>query len=282
MPISELNLARYIAYLACRLCYNSVKQYLNIVHLLHLESGLPNPLDSWYLTSLLRGCRRVKGDSKTPKLPITLDLLRLMFKVLKLHVYTDLVFWAVCLTGFFSFLRKSNLLPEAGNQNASCLLRDDVTFLPLGVVLRIRQSKCLQYKERDLCIPIPAIQGSPLCPARALLLLVKLTPTPGHAPLFTYPWHNGYKPYSYQSFMARLKSVLSEVGVNPKDYAGHSLRRGGASCALSCNIPADLIKLQGDWKSDCYQSYLEPDFPTKFTLAAAMAAKVQDSNVPTT
>ena len=41
LPISQVNLARYIAYLASRLAYTSLKQYLNIVRLIHVEGGLP-------------------------------------------------------------------------------------------------------------------------------------------------------------------------------------------------------------------------------------------------
>ena len=80
--------------------------------------------------------------------------------------------------------------------------------------------------------------------------------------------------------------IISDVYISPKGdpdrvgswdhtkYAGHSFRRGGASLALACNLPTELIKLQGDWRSDCYQRYLDPDLDTKFTVADAMAKKV--------
>ena len=124
LPISQLNLARYIAYLSSRLCYTSVKQYLNIVRLLHIESGVANPLGTWYLDSLLRGCRRVMGNTSKPKLPITVELLKKMFSFLNLTLHVDLTFWAVCLVGFFSFLRKSNLLSNSSKaQGVSMLTR---------------------------------------------------------------------------------------------------------------------------------------------------------------
>lgn len=64
VPLSQENLGRYIAFLSRRLCFNSVKQYLNIVRLMHLEAGLQNPLEkNWYVTSILKGVRRVKGDA---------------------------------------------------------------------------------------------------------------------------------------------------------------------------------------------------------------------------
>ena len=43
VPISQANLARYVAHLATKLSYSSIRQYLNIVRLIHLEGGLPSP-----------------------------------------------------------------------------------------------------------------------------------------------------------------------------------------------------------------------------------------------
>ena len=44
LPVSTITLCRYAAHLAERLAYNSIKQYLNIVRIMHLEAGLTNPL----------------------------------------------------------------------------------------------------------------------------------------------------------------------------------------------------------------------------------------------
>jgi hypothetical protein len=45
--------------------------------------------------------------------------------------------------------------------------------------------------------------------------------------------------------------------VNVLKKVGHSFRRGGASHAFKCNIPAALIKLQDDWKSNAYLRYID-------------------------
>jgi len=46
VPASSDTLFRYALMLANSLQHSSVKQYLNIVRILHLEWGLPNPLES--------------------------------------------------------------------------------------------------------------------------------------------------------------------------------------------------------------------------------------------
>ena len=79
------------------------------MRLLHLEHGLKNPLeDNWYVSSILKGVKRVKGDNQSQKLPITLDILGKIFLTLNLLSSFDRAFWAACLVGFFSFFRKSN------------------------------------------------------------------------------------------------------------------------------------------------------------------------------
>ena len=116
MPISQLDLGRYIAYLSRKLTFSSVRQYLNIVRLLHLENGHTNPLsNNWYVSSILKGVRRVKGDTCTQKLPITLELLRSIFLNLDLNVSFDRAFWAACLVGFCNIVRLLHL--ENGHTN---------------------------------------------------------------------------------------------------------------------------------------------------------------------
>ena len=39
------------------------------------------------------------------RLPITIAILRKLYSILNLNDYTDALFWAACLTGFFGFLR---------------------------------------------------------------------------------------------------------------------------------------------------------------------------------
>ena len=52
-PASQETTAMYAAYLAQRLKSSSVRQYLNIVRIIHLGAGLVSPLkDSWYIISL--------------------------------------------------------------------------------------------------------------------------------------------------------------------------------------------------------------------------------------
>ena len=57
-------------------------------------------------------------------------------------------------------------------------------------------------------------------------------------------------------------------------YSGHSFRRGGASFALQCGLPIDLIKVHGDWHSNACEHYLEPSFELRKQVEQAMGSSV--------
>ena len=275
VPISQADLGRYIAYLSRKLSFSSIRHYLNIVRLLHLENGHANPLsNNWYITSILKGVRRVKGDACAQKLLITLELLRSIFLTLNLHSSFDRAFWAACLVGFFSFFRKSNLLiqsPELFDPSKHLCVHD-VEFTPQGVVLAIRWSKVIQYRERTLHVPLPKISNSPFCPSTSLLgLCNECSGSPTPAPLFRYKSPEGLLSVLTQAlFIRKLKACLSALGIPPDKYSGHSFRRGGASFALQCGLPISLIKVQGDWNSNACERYLDPSLDLRRQVAKTL------------
>ena len=59
-----------------------------------------------------------------------------------------------------------------------------------------------------------------------------------------------------RSFVSFLRTHLAWLGFDPKLFAGHSFRRGGASFAYQSGVPTRLIKALGDWCSDTILIYL--------------------------
>ena len=276
VPISPCNLGRYIAFFGSRLSYSSIRQYLNVVRILHLDEGYTNPLaNNWYLTSILKGLRRHKGDGVTQKLPITDTVLRGILAVLNFYKPFDICFWAVCVVAFFSFFRKSNLLIQSSHKfdPSKHLCLSDVQFRSTGAVLSVRWSKTIQFRQKVLYVPLPHIENSPFCPSSALMLCTSLVkPQTKHIPLFSFPSPHGIQPITYPVFLTHLRLCLRKMGLNPSLFSGHSFRCGGASFALPCGIPADWIRLQGDWASDAYQRYLDPSFQLREKLAHIMGS----------
>ena len=268
IPVSQVVLCRYAAHLANRLAFTSVKKYLNIIRILHLEAGFPNPLrENWFLDTVLRGIARDKGKAVRRKLPITPTILLQLKSQLDLSTPRHTAFWAAALIGFFGFLRKSNLLsPSVSGFNPSKhLTRQDFVFFDWGVMLQIKWAKTIQFGERVLESPLPRLRGHPLCPVEALLRTFLISRgVPPNAPAFCFLEGHTLHHLTPAKFIHLLKSKLAFLGYNPQDYSGHSFRRGAATWALQNGLPGETIKILGDWRSTAYLAYLSLDYNAKF------------------
>ena len=112
-------------------------------------------------------------------------------------------------------------------------------------------------------------------PILALRRHLAINPGPVSAPLFSVFLDSGLAPITYKQFCVFLSRVLSKLHLDPSLYSPHSFRRGGATFTFDCHIPPEIIKLQGDWKSDAYLVYLELSQQQKQRAVHAMANKLQ-------
>ena len=253
VPVQPDHLLQYAAFLARSLKAASVRNYLNIVGLLHKEFGLPNPLlNNWPLKSLLTGINRVKGLTLNQKQPITPELLLRLHSNLDPTMSLDASFWAICLVAFYGIFRKSHLLPTAASQfnPLKQLTKADFKIFPWGTLITIRWSKTIQFRERVVEIPLPAIPDSIKLAITKAFRFTSPTSTRA-SQAFNWVDDSGVlHVFTYSSFVSKLRHHLSSLGVDPKLYAGHSFRRGGASFAYQSGVPIELIKALGDWHSD--------------------------------
>ncbi len=81
----------------------------------------------------------------------------------------------------------------------------------------------------------------------------------------------GLSPITYRQYQFVIHKVVSRVGLNPSSFSMHSFRCGGATWAFRSHVPGELVKVQGDWKSNVYLKYLEFSLDQRLVLAQAMA-----------
>ena len=260
----------------------SISCYLNIVRLIHLEAGHDNPLvNNWFLSTVMRGIRRCRGKPPRQKLPITPEILRAIYASLDLNDSVNVAFWAACLCAFYTFCRKSSLVPKSVRPHHArlSLQRHDVTLGRSGALVTFRHSKTLQFWNRTLVVPIPRVSNSPLCPVTALARLLQATAAAlPEAPLFAYHTSGGLAYLTDAAFTDILQGALARAGLPVDDYSGHSFRRGGASFAFACGIPSDIIKYHGDWKSSAYQRYLHIPLRHRLELSHRLGTAISDSS----
>lgn len=265
-PASTATLARYVAYLARRLKFSSVRQYLNVVRLIHLEAGLPNPVgDNFHLNLTLRGIKRELATPPSRKLPITPPLLLHLGAGINVRTKKGASVWAAALIMFFSLLRRSNVLPAsiADFCPDRQLRRKDITVMKDKLLIKVRWSKTNQYKERGMIIPLPRTRDA-LCPVVACFQWFRLSPhADAEGPAFG--------ALTASEFVKVIRTSLLPVVDNPSEYAGHSFRRGGACWAFEAGVPIEAIRQLGDWKSDAYTAYILPSTSSLGKATWAMA-----------
>jgi hypothetical protein len=281
VPASSNTICRYAAFLAKSLKFNSVKQYLNIIRLLHAEWNLPNPLSNDFrLTTMLQGIRRHLGDNVVRKRPITPAMLLAIKSALDFTNSLDSTVWAVALTMFYGLLRKSNVLPSLAKafHPDKQLRLCDITYHNWGIRLHVRWSKTNQFQSKSLDIPLPRLQHHRLCPVQAIFHAARQTAgADPFGPAFLCVIGGNAKPLTSEQFIVRIRQCLEAAGIPSSNIASHSFRRGGATFGYSIGLSPDAIKLLGDWRSNCYQQYISDDFRQRFRTIQLMQRAIKDS-----
>lgn len=278
VPISMQQAARYVAHLSLRLKPSSIPKYMNIIRILHLEAGLPDPevMQMHLVKSVLTGFGKEKGLDVKKAAPISPQLLLLINSQLDLNSVDDVMFWAACLVGFFGFLRKSNLFPptKKGFSPEKHLCRNSFRRVAGGFDIRILWSKTCQSHERVLVVPLINLPGHPLCPVTAVnVALARTTGAALDGPAFVRRCKKGWTPMLFKWFVDKLRGHLSSTG-HALDFSSHSLRRGGATWAARCGVQGEIIKILGDWRSQAYQEYLDIPVEDKRAFMMDFARKM--------
>ena len=140
------------------------------------------------------------------------------------------------------------------------------------MLLSVKCSKTIQFRELSLYIIVPSIVGSFLCPVLALHKFLSVANLKGSYPLFSFPVHDSVYVISAVRFTSMIKTLVSILGHDAVSFSLRSFHRGGATFAFSCGVPGETVKLQGDWKSDSYLVCLTPS-PVQQMQALAPVSK---------
>ena len=178
---------------------------------------------------------------------------------------------AVFLTGFFGFLRMSNLAPHSSAKfdHTRHLLRQDLFLHSPGVHLLIKWTKTLQDHTSHHLIQLPELDNFFLCPTRALKILLKSRPLPPSAPLFA----NNFLPFSIvidTHVRDSLKKILVLLGIPPSGHGFHTFRRSGATFAFDHNVPLQNIMAHGLWRSSAVWTYLQNSSHSSSIISATL------------
>lgn len=268
MPTTATTLCLYAQFLSRSFKSESaIRNYISGVKALHSLIALPFPDTGSELRLALRGIRRLKSRPPNQACPITLSLLKSIFRLLDLAQPVDAVFWSLFLSAFFTLARKSNLVASKSLAEPRQVRRADVACTNDRLVFTFRWTKTMQDGSRPLVVPCVAFPGSVLCPVRAYRNMLHLVPASAKGPAFVLPHKGSVRPVTYRDYMSVLRHLIHHLGLDPSKFSSHSFRHGGATFAFESGVPEQLIKIQGDWASDAYTRYLHSSNATRLAVA---------------
>ena len=204
--------------------------------------GLDNPFVNHPRIQLVpRGIKRLQGNNRRLRRPITPELLLLFRDKLDLSSYEHSLYWATFCIAFFGCLRARELSVTPTASRSDCLKLSHLFLssfpFPHLVRLLIKVSKSDPF--RDTCTVVVGRNDfmTALCPVEALLKYLHFKGgRPG--PLFIFP--DG-SPLTRDLLNSKIRNLLVSCGV-VGDYTGHSFRIGAATTAARVGLPDHFIK----------------------------------------
>ncbi len=254
-PLTQL-ICSSAAYLGSQhLPPSTIKTYLAAIKFQHTSLGYGS-LSSASLSIIQRGIEREYSltASKHTRLPITPQILRgikVLWSPQQLQHNTIMLWSAIC-TAFFGFFRLGEITaPSASHFDPKVHLTfNDISIDdPVSTKVITLQIKCSKTDQLRAGTNISlARSDDDLCPVAALLAYIAIRgDRPG--PLFIL---DDGRFLTQPLLTFHLRQAISQLGLDPKAYAGHSLRIGAATTAAERGLEDSTIKALGRWKSDAY------------------------------
>ena len=249
-----------------------IANYLSAIRAFHIIYALPtDPFKDERLSLFLKSIQISAHLNFKSQQLINIDMLQAIIHQSNSMEY-PLVFKALYLTCFFSFLRLSNILPHSVHSfdfTRQLARGDFISHQQIGLLL-IKWSKTIQNCRDTVTLPLPFLGSSHLCPISALAAMIQAIPASPNDPLFILPRKSGPTPLTDSVARKHLKTISLALALTPP-LTFHAFRKAGASWAFHNGVPLEFIKKHGTWKSDAIHTYLlsSPSFSSPVSQAFA-------------
>lgn len=206
----------------------TIDQKLAAIAFKHRAADVPTPTQTQIVREVMSGIRRTHGTAAQQKAPITRGELSSMIQSLPndLRGARDR---AMLLLGYAGAFRRSEL---------AALEIEDVRFLNDAMLVTVRRSKTDQ-EGHGAVKRIPLLEASELCPVRAVRNWLDASHLESGA-LFRAidRWgHTRGEPLTDKVIALVVKQAAQRAGLEPRQFAGHSLRAGFVTQAATDQAP---------------------------------------------
>jgi site-specific recombinase XerD len=241
LPAASTEVANYLSSLAeAGRKPSTIDRALAAISEAHRMAGLPSPRAEHHVRQVMKGIRRALGVAPTRKSPLMIeDLRRLLIglpdgiKGLRDH--------AVLVLGFACAFRRSELVS---------LDVADLKLTAHGLEVILRSSKTDQERQgTTIGVPFGAHPSS--CPVRAVqawLRAARISEGPVFRPVDRHG-NVSARRLGAKAVASLIKEHARSVGLDPDQYAGHSLRAGLLTSAMRLGKPEAVVMRQSRHKS---------------------------------
>jgi integrase len=239
IPATPERVATYLAEHATKLSFGTLSRRVVAISRAHKAKKLPSPAQSDMVKATLHGIRRTTGRVQRRVRPTLLPQIQAMVK--EARGMKGLRDKALLIIGFSGAFRRSELV---------AIQVEDIQFVAEGMVIHLRRSKTDQTGlGRDIAIPL--MRGK-YCPVKAVKDWLQLSEITSGA-LFRGVNRHGQvlkQGLSPQSVALIVKERVTAIGLDAKQFSGHSLRAGLVTSAAINGVSSWKICQQTGHKSD--------------------------------
>ena len=274
LTVSRESLLGFVELMSRSCGYNHIQHILGSIRFLHLFTNNPFPGDSFEFNVLLKGLKRKLAKPARQVLPITPEMLILMYQFVNLDSPYELAHWTSFIFALRLLYRKSSIAPESLSKfnSTTGLSREKIVYVHGTVLVYQNHSKTNQFMSSTRVIPLVRSHIKALDPVSHYERLLRENPVDKNYPAFSFLQNGRISCVTHRTFTAFLKQLLRRIGLDPDKWSGHSFRRGGASLLYRLGVDPLTIQAVGDWSSDTFLRYLELNFDRLWSAQHVMAS----------
>ena len=254
LPSEPKIVSLYLTYLSSKnVKISTLKRRLVSIGVIHRLKG--HYLDTKHPSIIenMMGIKRRKGSIQKGKKPILINSLKMIINVIddiKNEEIKKIRDRTIILIGFSGGFRRNEIVS---------LDYDDLDFVPEGLKIRLKRSKTDQYGEGTLK-GLPYFNNSQYCPVLSIKKWIKISNI-NSGPLFRR-FSKGSKltenRLTDQTVALLLKNYLNLVGIDSKNYSGHSLRSGFATSAAESGADErNIMSMTGHKTPEMVRRYIK-------------------------
>ena len=249
VPASPTFVILYLTHLSINVkSFASISQFLSSLTWFHNLQGHASPVRDPVVVEVVSGLKRQLACPTVRKEPFSVENIKCLYKTMNLSSLTDIRNTTMIVLAFVAFLRFDEV---------THIMVKDIVFKETHLELAIPKAKTDQLRQGNTVVI--ASTGSDTCPVRLLSLYMKVAEInkSKRDPSFLFTrvifknkklqlFPTG-KPMTYTNVRDIVKKKAQQIGLNPNDFATHSMRSGGPTAAAEAGVDERLMQKHGRW-----------------------------------